>query len=252
MFGSKFLGVIAAGMLALASVAVASNANAAVITINSTTPTWSNAVGGSGVMLNAQEGAYTTTRWGTPVGGINKSGLGFDPANPPSSAVVTDTNFLLGTLQHYNNPIAAGTAVASVDLALSTAIAGAVPLAQSFAYRFLIDETPNAFPCAYPSGTNPCADKITFQNLDTSNSFSVNGIAYTIALSGFSTDGGLTFSPDFISQEGTTNAAGLYARITAPTPVPEPASMAIFGAGLLGLGFAKRRRSNKSSEIASA
>jgi len=151
--------LLAGGLLALA---LASPAGAVVI--NSTSPTWLNMVGGSGQVLNQANGAFTDARWGTPASG-QKSGLGFDPANPPSQTIPVNTNFLLGTLQHYNNPTLAGTAASSVDLNLLTTVAGATPASQTFSFRFLIDETPNVRPCAYPSDT-PCADKITFQNLD--------------------------------------------------------------------------------------
>ena len=61
-----------------------------------------------------------------------RSGLGFDPASPPAVNEPINTPFLLGTLQHYNNPIATGSAASSVDLDLLTNIAGASPLNQTF------------------------------------------------------------------------------------------------------------------------
>lgn len=155
--------------------------------------------------------------------------------------MLTDTPFLLGILQHYNNPIQSGAAASAVQLNLLTNVQGAVPVNQTFAYNFLIDETTNSAPCAYPS-TTPCADRITFQNLDTTSAFMVGGVAYTVALSGFSFDGGKTFTSSFISQEGSTNPAGLYAVITSPTTVPEPARMALLGLGLTALGIIRRRR----------
>lgn len=229
---------------ASALLALAGSASAASITIESTTALWSAPAGGSAVQLNVTNGDFIDLRWGTPMTpGGNRSGLGFDPAIPPSLTVTDNTTFLLGTLRHYNFPV--HSAVSFAELGLGTAIAGADPAVQTFRFRFDIDETPNAQPCPFPS-TNPCADRIVVLPLDTGATFLIGGESYTLDLLGFSVDGGQSFVNFFLSEEGQISEAGLYARFTAPPPpvtVSEPVSLSLLAAGLFGvLVFTRRRR----------
>ena len=97
---------LAGAMLAAPLLAFGS---AQAVTINSTTPTWTNLVGGSNTQINVHDGNFLDVRWGVPME-WQRSGLGFDPASPPAVNEPINTPFLLGTLQHYNNPIATGSA----------------------------------------------------------------------------------------------------------------------------------------------
>src|SRR4249920_1382439 len=88
-------------------------ANAAVITVASTTPSWVFSGGTSTNTGTSGSGNNTVTQihWGTGTlqGGFQQSGLGFNPAQPPSFNTTSGVLFDLGTLFHYNNPITGNT-----------------------------------------------------------------------------------------------------------------------------------------------
>ncbi|HTV02304.1 MAG TPA: VPDSG-CTERM sorting domain-containing protein, partial [Luteitalea sp.] len=97
----------------------------------------------------------------------------------------------------------------------------------------------------YPS-TTPCSDRVTISNTFFNTPIVDNmGKNYYFTLLGFSTDGGTTTSNSFISQEGGSNSAGLYAVITT-VPVSTPdggTTLALLGGALMGIGALRRKLS---------
>lgn len=218
------------------------------ISLNQSSGSWSQTVGGSGIVYQTVA-SENQIRWGDPFyggGTSQKSGLGFTGVGPSTFGL--GEIFQVGQLRHFNNVVSGGTAASAVNLSLNLNFDSPVST-QSFNLNFQIDETPNEGNCAYFSVT-PCADKIFISETSLANQFSIAGIDYTLNLLGFSlTPGGAPIN-QFISQEGGTNQALLFAKVTAvePEPVPEPATVAGTALWLLGtrLAVGSKRKKAKS------
>ncbi len=216
--------------------------------LQGTAGTWSNVQGGSGISSQTVNGE-SQVRWGTPATMSGSSGLGFTGVG--ALDFEADDVLQIGTLRHFNNPIWGGTAASAVDLSLSFDLADLG--VKTFDFTLTIDETPNSGTCAYESVT-PCADRIAWTNSLAAQSFQLDGTDYTLELLGVreSLTGDLLES--FISQEGGTSEAFLFAKLTtvepvlsspnppvadAPNSVPEPGL--VLGLGAIA-AIAVRRR----------
>ena len=150
-------------------------------------------------------------------------------------------------MRHYNWTIAGGSfgTGSQLDIGVNLNVDGSAQGPYSFTSALAVDETPNnTNPCPYqPSPAGLCADKISFSNIGTADVFTINGIEYTLKILGFG-NSPTSLADSFISQEGGTSDAELWAVITAvnpPPPVPAPAPLALLALGLIGLGWSKRR-----------
>ncbi|MBD2205225.1 choice-of-anchor K domain-containing protein [Calothrix sp. FACHB-1219] len=196
------------------------------------------------------EAIENQVRWGEGKNG--QSGLGFEGV----SGLNLDLNeiFEIGTLRHYNNAINAGTAASKVNLGLNLNFSGIG--AQTFNFSFNIDETPNVgkvSDCPYYS-TAICSDKITFSTPKNVNTFSIADVEYTLQIVGFSQSPNGTPVKDFISQEGGSNSASLYAKITTAPPkrVPESSSglsLVAFGALAAGSMLNQRQKLKATAKV---
>jgi hypothetical protein len=232
---------VAITLAAIAGAMVAAPAHADLVTIDTVDTAWQNPVGGANIVIVNTAG-LDTIRWGTGQTPAGPSGYNWLPMGTPFVAP-SEVPFSLGVFTHVNQPISSGAdAIASVEQAFTVGTF-ASPATLSATFLFGHEETFNGLPCAYPS-TTPCADRVTVSNAFFNAPFVYNGIDHFFTLLGFSTDGGATFSTEFVTQEAGNNNADLYAIITH-TPVgdvPEPTSLVLIGSGLLAAAARRRFR----------
>lgn len=223
---------------------MAAPVSAASLTINEVDGVWSTSkpvVSGIGTK---------NLRWGTAVED-RRSGYNFESSATPF--VVNDAqSFVLGTFTHLNFPIN-GVLLEAADLAVEFSIAGVAGSIQS-TFSFDHFETPNQLAiCAngrrnrIGANVNGCADLVKATlNEAKSEVFELDGVSYTLDISGFQYNGALL--DNFWTQENRANSAQLIAMFSVVggspvSEVPIPGSGLILLSGLGALMLGRKRKS---------
>ncbi|PSB34815.1 PEP-CTERM sorting domain-containing protein [Chlorogloea sp. CCALA 695] len=164
-----------------------------------------------------------------------------------SFSTTLDSLFQVGDFTYYNGATFVGTTVDSVPLNISFDFTDPSGVTQAFSFNFQNDSTPN-------TGTaEENADFVFPINSIGSQTFTVGTTEYTLALSGFSQDGGVTTVEEFRVLEGESTTAGLFGKITtAPDsePIPEPSSvLGILALSALGGGSLLKRKRQQMNKV---
>lgn len=232
---NRTIGYLAPSLtLALALAAVP--AGAGPIDLTNISGTWHNPVNGTSV---TGEGTSTIT-WGDGV--PPDSGYQFAAGADLLGAAI-GVPLLLGEFTHFNEVIPVPN-LTGVDLHFGFDTNGA-PGSVNAVFPFAHDETPN------DTGGSPGDDDIVTITTPIVNvPITVGTDLYFFNLLGFSTDGGSTIESVFSSPEGGHNSAQLYGQLSTD-PVPEPASLLLFGAALTAVAVRMRRAHPASASAAS-
>ena len=190
-------------------------------------------------------GTNNRVTWGIPVGDLNPGPSaylfeGVDPGDAPLDGSL----FELGDFTHENFTIQFPSITgATLDFYVDFTGEG---ISQTFTYFFDPTDTPNnENPCA-EGGIIPCPDLVSIPDASSTETVVLNGQEYLLRILGFSQDGGQTILEDFLTSEGQNNTATLYARLEPPPEIPAPATLALLGLGLFGIGY-KRHKQKKSA-----
>jgi len=195
-------------------------------------------------VYNNDVGSLAAFNWGVPASTPFNNQFTFDGIGSDGDEMWSagdEEAFLIGNFSYRNGGTHNSYGIDGVDLIITLAISDPLQNSDSYAFNFSIVNTQNIFGDPVADG-----DIVIAENLFSDTTFDYDGIAYTLELLGFSSDGGDTLRSDFSSPEGALADAGVYARITSDIPsggepVPEPATFVLLACGLLSLiGFRKR------------
>ncbi len=227
---------------------------------------WQTPVFGPGT--GSQVTNATTLSWGQTGGSTALGGT-------RSSLVITNTPVnghvftnlapaVTNTISHTNNSIDASFAtLLSADLHNTLTLTPFAPVSgpalptQQIDFLVHFKETPNSAPCGFVSSTT-CDDIFVIDSGALNNMFTYDGNNYFVSIT--TTTGALTpLSPaacsvagvaagclGFITRENAITPVTFQFQITAqPVTIPEPGELALLAIGLLGLYFARNRKSIK-------
>ncbi|MGF1491054.1 MAG: choice-of-anchor K domain-containing protein [Microcoleaceae cyanobacterium] len=180
-------------------------------------------------------GTSNRVTWGEPTEGSFRNFLQYD-----GRSFTTEINqqFAVGQLTYRNGEVIQGSHNLDSDnlpLEITLTFSDPLTVSNSFSYNFDILQTPN-------ETGDPVldADTLSFAAQgETDDTFTVDGVDYTLQLIGFSNDDGNTILNEFVLPEEQTVDALLYAQLTAAAVDPRigstPEPGIVLGLGLFGI-----------------